>query len=259
MARRGPPVSTQVPADQHGREAEHHDRDREDDPDAGQAGVEVLDQRGLVHAAGVDLTDAQMDSQCRRRDEPPVVAGGCDRAFRARAGSSVAMETSEMDWRGNSSHDPENVEPPETNVASVDGGWRPVTCGGGGRSVDRHRPLPRQPEPPGPLSGSPQTHPRSGAHRHGGGIQRGPGEDDAVRPPAGPQVLAVVGAVDGQGRAEPCGAASEVAVGRGPAAGARRGNGPGRGPRPPHRRGAARPGPCPPHRPPRCSSGACRR
>src|SRR5829696_7102540 len=41
-------------------------------PIAGQAGVEVVDQGGLVDAGRVGLADAQVDGEGRRRDEPSV-------------------------------------------------------------------------------------------------------------------------------------------------------------------------------------------
>ena len=80
IAARGPLRSTQVPNDGR-RQPEHHDRDREDDPDRGQAGVEVLDQRGLVDAGRVGLPDAQVDGERRRRDQPPVEPGLGDDAL----------------------------------------------------------------------------------------------------------------------------------------------------------------------------------
>src|SRR5699024_12528259 len=58
---------------EHGRgDAEHEDRDREDPADRDLTGVEVRHERDLEHAEGVDLADAQVDGQSRRRDQPPV-------------------------------------------------------------------------------------------------------------------------------------------------------------------------------------------
>ena len=80
IARRGPPVSTQVPNTRRA-DPEHDDGDREDDPDRRQRGVEVLDERGLVDAGRVGLADAEMDGEGGGRDEPPVVAGTGDGAL----------------------------------------------------------------------------------------------------------------------------------------------------------------------------------
>ena len=61
-------VAVHPGAEHGGGEPEHHDRDGEDHPDRGQAGVEVGDQRVLVDAGRVDLADAEVDGRGRRAE-----------------------------------------------------------------------------------------------------------------------------------------------------------------------------------------------
>ena len=75
------PVALHPLAAEGGREAEHHDGDREDDRDGGLAGAELVDERGLEDAERVDLTDAQVDRECGRWHEPPAEARSGDRVL----------------------------------------------------------------------------------------------------------------------------------------------------------------------------------
>ena len=68
-------------AEQGRRQAEHHDRDRKDHADRGELGVEMLHQRLLEHAEGVDLADAQVHGKGGGRNQPAVERARRDRAL----------------------------------------------------------------------------------------------------------------------------------------------------------------------------------